>query len=199
MENEEQLYIACKNQDREAQKYIFNNFLPLMHGVCLRYTKSVSDADDLVQEGFIRFFSKIDSFNWKGNGSIRAWLQRIMVNVAIDHYNRKKRNLHVSLSDYDKELSEDGEGGYEFEADENTPIEYGNLKGITPKVLMETLAELPEDFRIVFNLHAIEGLKHKEIAELLEIETNTSITRFFRARNKLQKKLQKVSKTADFK
>jgi len=191
MENEKQLYKGCLNRSREAQEQIFHTFLPLMHGICLRYTKSASDADDMVQEGFIKFFSKIDSFSWKGKGSIRAWLQRIMVNVAIDHYNRNKKNPHVSISDMERELPSDEDYGFEFDPTDDTPIEYGAVQGITKKMLLETLSELPEDFRVVFNLFAIDGLKHKEIAELLDIETNTSITRFFRARAKLQKKLQK--------
>lgn len=196
MENEKQLYIGCLNRSKEAQERLFMKFMPLMHGICLRYAKTAADADDLVQEGFIKFFTKIDSFKWKGEGSIRAWLQRIMVNVSIDHYNKYKKNKHVSITDMEKELSSSENTEYEFDPDDDTPIEYGNLKGITKRMLLETLEELPEDFRLVFNLFAIDGLKHKEIAELLDIETNTSITRFFRARAKLQKKLQKKIATA---
>lgn len=187
MTTEELLYRGCLNGDEAVMHEVFRRYLPTLHGTCLRYVDHVDEADDLVQEGFIKIFSNIEKFQYKGEGSFSAWMKRIVVNTAINHYHKTEKNKHISY-----------EEGNVFdtvnEGSENM-FELIRNAGVTDDDLVHMIQELPEQFRVVFNLFAIENYQHHEIAEMLNIPLNTSLTRYARAKDKLKKTvLQAVKK-----
>ncbi|GET20026.1 DNA-directed RNA polymerase sigma-70 factor [Prolixibacter denitrificans] len=142
-----------------------------MYGVCLRYSKDATEAEDNLQEGFIRVFTKIDQFQFKG--SFEGWMRRIMVNTSLEKF-RKQNNLYPveDIAVYEgKQLSED------------------LLAQINANELLKLVQELPARYRMVFNLYAIEGFSHKEIGEMMGISEGTSKSNLSRARVILQKKV----------
>ena len=147
-----------------------------MMGICLRYVDDSLEAQDNMQDAFLKVFNAIDSF--QNQGSLEGWIKRIMVNTALDNYRRnKKRKFAVELDSEDvRELKEDS----------------SIVEGITNKFLLELIKRMPEGYRIVFNMFAIEGYSHKEIAETLNIQEATSRSQFLRARNFLKEKLEKI-------
>lgn len=182
----EELINRCKKQDAAAQKALYDNYNTLLMGVCIRYTKSKSDADDIFQEGFIKILTNIDKHQWQGKSSFESWMKTIMANTAIKHYHKSKKESTIEYAD---DLTEH-EDNFE-EPDQSTNNEESSF---TQQDLLEALNRLPDEFRIVFNLHVIEGLKHNEIAQKLDIKERTSRSRLGRARKKLQKELSKLKK-----
>jgi RNA polymerase sigma factor (sigma-70 family) len=163
----------CIEGNRIAQEKLYNFYASRMRGTCLRYSSSVFEAEDIFQDGFIKVFNNLK--NYKNQGSLDGWIRRIIVNTAIDTY---KKNIemanHVS---YDT-----------LEDNEITSVEIGDH--LDEEDLMQILTQLPEGYRMVFNLYAIEGFSHKEIAEMLEISESTSKSQLFKARKYIQHLLQ---------
>ncbi|GET32238.1 DNA-directed RNA polymerase sigma-70 factor [Prolixibacter bellariivorans] len=142
-----------------------------MYGVCLRYSKDATEAEDNLQEGFIRVFTKIDQFGFKG--SFEGWMRRIMVNTSLEKFRKQNKLYPVEdITVYEgKQLSED------------------LLAQITADELLKLVQELPARYRMVFNLYAIEGYSHKEIGDMMGISEGTSKSNLSRARVILQKKV----------
>ena len=135
----------------------------------MRYCKDKSEAEDIMQEGFIKVFSNLKKF--RGEGSFEGWIKRIMVNTAINHYQRNlKHYFHNQLEDIQEAIGEFNDE--DFHPDDN----------ISRKKLLSLIQELPEGYRFVFNLYVFEDYSHKEIAETLNISVNTSKTQLFKAR-----------------
>jgi len=187
MTKEELLYRGTLNADDTVRREVFNTYLPLLHGICLRYVKSSEEADDVVQEGFIKIFTKIESFTWKGKGSFIGWMRRVVVNTAINHYRKASKDDFVEINN---DLNGVSDEYFDDDASESL-FETVTNSGITDADLIEMLQELPEQFKVVFNLFAIEGYKHKDIAEMLGVPINTSISRYTRAKEKLRKSILK--------
>ena len=162
----------CLKGDRKAQKQLFDKLAPLMLSVCMRYVGDRPTAEDLLQDGFVTLFSKLDTF--KGEGSFEGWARRIFANTSL-MYLRKKDAL---------KMSDDLENARSLSSDVPTQME-----DIGYKDLMKLITELPPGFRTVFNMYVIEGYSHKEIAEELGITETTSRTQLSRARTWLQKKI----------
>lgn len=156
----------------EAQQQLFDLFSGKMMALCYRYAKSREEAEDILQEGFIRVFKKIDLY--EGTGSLEGWIRRVFTNVAIRHYQKNSR-LHVvsGIDDLEEEPSADLIDHY-FDAED----------------LMKMVQSLPDGYRMVFNLYAIEGYSHEEIAEQLGISVGTSKSQLSRARKALQRMLE---------
>jgi len=166
--------IAGKSTSREL---LYKMFANKMWGVCLRYAKDYDEAKDILQEGFIKAFEKIEQF--EGRGHFEGWLRKIMVNTALAEY-RKKRYLHLETE----------------HASNNSDESFEHIEcNIAAAELLEIIQELPSQYKLVFNLFAIEGYSHKEIAELLKISEGTSKSNLSRARNILQKKVVSVYKS----
>lgn len=164
---------ACKKGDRSAQKRLFDMLAPKMFSVCLRYMGDRDSAEDVLQDGFIALFTRLDSYSEKG--SFEGWARKIFVNTALMHL---RRTDALKLSD-DIELAKGLDSGTV------TPIQnlgYGEL--------MKMVAALPESFRTVFNMYVIEGWSHKEISEALGITEATSRSKLQRARLKLQEMIK---------
>ena len=151
-------------------------FSARMFGVCLRYTGSREDAQDVLHEGFLKIYEKIEQFEFRG--SFEGWIRRIMVNTALEKF--RNQNKLVKSQDSIEE----------FERSENTDL----TDSITVKELLEMIKELSPQYRVVFNLYAIEGYSHKEISEMLGITEGTSKSNLSRARTILQEKVNEYYK-----
>lgn len=169
---EQQLIDRCIKGDAKAQKSLYDTYSRKMMGVCMRYCGNDREqAEDLLQDGFIKVFTSIKNYQYKG--SFEGWIRRIMVNVSLD-WIRGKDIL---------------KGAEELEAITSQHENYTAVDNISAKELMEIIAQLPTGFRTIFNLYAVEGYTHKEIAKQLNITESTSRSQLTRAKQLLQKKL----------
>lgn len=168
-----QLIESCKRGDRASQKAVYDRLASRMFPVCIRYAGDRESAQDILQDGFVTLFTKLDDF--KGDGSFEGWARKIFVTTAL-MYLRKKDVLKIS-----DEL--DQAKGMKAETVTQT-------QNLGYKELMELIMTLPPGFRTVFNLYALEGYSHKEIGEMLGISETTSRTQLSRARTWLQNKIK---------
>ena len=171
MTNLEETIQKCASGDRRAQTTLYNMFASKMYGVCLRYSKDSTEAEDNLQDGFIRVFTKINQFGFKG--SFEGWMRRIMVNTSLEKF-RKSNHLYPV------------EDMVVFESVQTAEE---TISAISADDLMKIIQELPPRYRMVFNLYAIEGYSHQEIATLMKITEGTSKSNLSRARVILQKKV----------
>ena len=169
----ERLAQACKDGQEGAQKQLFDALAPKMMAVCLRYMGSREDAEDVLQEGFVTLFTKLDSY--QGSGSFEGWARKIFVNTALMHL-RKTDALG---------LSDDIDEARSLFTEEATPVQK-----IGYKELMALIAALPADARTVFNMYVVEGYSHKEIAKELGCTEATSRSKLQRARLRLQEMIK---------
>lgn len=161
-----------KDNDSKTQKVFYEQLAPKMYGVCVRFALVQEDADDIMQDGFIRVFNHIKDF--RGEGSIEGWVRRTIVNTAINYYKKKiKQGIKTDLEYVKSKVSESNNIVEKMAADE----------------LLVLINQLPPGYRMVFNLNIIEGYTHKEIGQLLDISENTSKSQLSRARASLQKKI----------
>lgn len=173
--DDETLVEECVSGNAKAQRLLFDRFSPRMMGAILRYISDRERAEDVLQDGFIKVFNNIHKF--ENNGSLEGWIRRIMINTALDQIRKdKKRQRDVEIDSMDY-----------FELKQNSKSE-GILEA---ESLLELVQSLPDGYRTVFNLLAIEGYSHKEIAEELNISENTSKSQYSRARSALQELLNK--------
>lgn len=173
---------GCKEYNSVAQNALYKVYAPKMKALCVRYSSNEEEAKDLMQEGFIKVFSNIKSYN--GKGSFEGWIKRIMINTAISHY-KKNKNKHIVE---DISLLNSKEIGLEQEEEiEEIYSEY------TSEDLMKALNSLPEQYKLVFNLFCIENHSHADVAQLLSVDEKTSRTRLFRAKKMLKDYLVNLS------
>ena len=169
---DEQIIQGCKDKDARAQKQLFEKYAGTMLGVCMRYMKAQQEAEDVLQDGFIKVFEKFDRFT--GEGSLEGWIKRIMINTALDQLRKnKKTNYHLDVD----------EVGFMI------PKEDMIIENLSAENLLKILDTIPEGYRVVFNLYAIEGYTHKEIGEQLGVSENTSKSQYSRAKAHLRKLL----------
>lgn len=170
--SENDLINGCLAGSRQSQEALYQRFSPKMYAVCLRYAGDANDAQDLLQEGFIKVFRNIAKF--RKDGSFEGWIRRIFVNTAIEQY-RKKINK-ISVSEKEDLAVEDGA--------------WNVLDRMAEQDIIQLIQELAPGYRAVFNMYVIEGYSHKEIGDLLEISEGTSKSQLARAKGILQKKLK---------
>ena len=166
---EAQLIKALRREDARAQRQVYEKYGPRMLGVCFRYLGDEMTAEDVMVEGFLKVFGKIDQFS--GDGSFEGWIRRIMVNEALGLLRKRKQMPEDILSDEAASIPD-----YNY-ADQH----------IETQELLDIIEKLPVGYRTVFNLYAIEGYAHSEIAGLLGITESTSKSQLHRARALLQK------------
>lgn len=172
---DQHLIDSCKRGDRASQKVLYDSLAPKMFSICIRYIGDRTAAQDVLQDGFVTLFSKLDSF--KGEGSFEGWARKIFVTTALMEL-RKKDALKMSE---------------ELEVVRGVKAEtVGQVENISYRELMSLVTSLPPGFRTVFNLYAIEGYSHKEISQMLEITETTSRTQLRRARLWLQDKIKSL-------
>jgi len=161
------------------QELLYKKFSSKMYGVCLRYSGNVDDANDLLQEGFIKIFKNLHKF--RGEGSSEGWIRRIFVNTSIEHFRKKIKLYNVT------------------EVQENTveDTDLTILDTLAEKDIIAIVNELSPGYKTVFNMHVVEGYSHKEIAEILGITEGTSKSQLARAKGVLKKSLEKaIDKTS---
>ncbi len=173
--NEKEIIERCIMGDRKAQTLLYKKHSPKMFGICMRYAKNNTDAEDILQEGFIKVFRYLNDY--RGDGSFEGWMRRIMITTSLNFY--KKKNLLKNDIDLDRlkiNLSSSPEA----------------ISNMTMDELLSLIQKLPSGYRTVFNLNTIEGYTHQEISELLNISINTSKSQLSRAKSSLKSKLAKL-------
>lgn len=170
--DDKELIRACLAENRSAQNMLYNRFAPKMLGVCYRYAQTIAEAEDVLQEGFIKVFNNLSSFRLES--SLETWITRIMVNTALNHL-RSSKKLKL---EGDLELLEI--------TPEVVSLQHHNLD---VNVVMKYIHELPTGYRIVLNMFAIEGYSHAEIAKELGIQESSSRSQYLRAKALLEKRL----------
>ncbi len=166
----------CKAGKQSAFGELYKLYASPMLGVCFRYSKNRNDAEDILQEGFIKVFQKINTYN--GTGVFEGWLRRIMVNTAINHY---KANLKYA---YQEEIT-DRNNGVDFinKSKDKIFVE----EPVSKNQIMAIVQKLPDGYRMIFNMYVLDGMTHKEIADDLSISVNTSKSQLSKSRRMLRK------------
>lgn len=166
---EADLINACNNQERWAQKILYEEHYSKLMAICLRYANNEDDALDLLHEGFIKIFTHLHKY--QQDTSLGAWMKRVMVNNCIDDYRKHSRRKTEEINQAHELLSLDADAVSQF----------------TEKEILASIQKLPPAYRAIFNLYVIEGYSHKEISERLNITESTSRSNLVKARLKLKK------------
>jgi len=172
---DEDILQGCMRGERLAQKKLYEKFYSKMMSVCMRYANSRDEAATILNEGFYKVFNKIEGFV-ELSGNLEAWIYRIMINTAIDHYRKEAKTR--KLKKLDNNVSQDSDN-------------FDIVAALSADDIIELVQQLPMAYRTVFNLHVIDGMTHKEIGEQLGISEGTSKSNLFKARGKLQAMIDK--------
>jgi len=167
----EEIIAGCIKKDLHCQRVLYETYAPKMLGLCRRYVNDIESAEDILQDGFIKIFTKIDTY--EGIGCFSGWIKKVFITTALEHI-RKNNIMKFSISI--DEISN-------IKSDSDNLI----LSALTMNDLMTCISSLPIGYRTVFNLYAIEGYSHQEISDMLNISISTSQTQLLRARKVLQK------------
>lgn len=166
--SEEELIQCCCKQDAKAQQQLYDTFAPRMYAIALRYTKMEQEAEDILQEAFLKVFKNIENF--RKDSSLAYWIKRIVINTALNHQ-RSKLYLYpmVDINDLNQHS-----------------VNESAISSLSQQELMDMVRRLPSGCQVIFNLYAIEGFKHHEIATMLELSEGTSKSQYARAKSLLQ-------------
>jgi RNA polymerase sigma factor (sigma-70 family) len=171
----DELISKCKKGERKAQELLYRQFCSKMLGVCFRYATDKMEAEDMLQNGFIKVFQKIEDY--RGEGSFEGWVRRIMVHSSIEYYRKHHKMMHLAdIDEAENQLSVN-------------PLATSNLAAKDLQVLIQ---QLSPGYRMVFNLYAIEGYSHKEIAAIVGITEGASKSQLSRARDVLKQQIVKM-------
>lgn len=180
---EQELAERCRQGDNLARKELYERYAGRMLSVCLRYAGDRETAQDLMHDGFLKLFDSFDKFTWRGEGSLRAWMERVMVNTVLQYLRKNDVMNQSSALENVPEVYEEPEGA--------------SIDVIPQKVLMRFISELPAGYRTVFNLYIFEEKSHKEIARLLGINEKSSASQLTRAKAALAAKVREWMKKND--
>jgi RNA polymerase sigma-70 factor (ECF subfamily) len=175
---EEQIIKGCLRKDVVCQRMLFQQYAGRLMTICLRYAGDKPEAEDMLQESFIKIFNALQQYRFQG--SFEGWMKKLVVNTCLKILQRK-RIMYPDISSL--ELI-------------SAPVHPHAISGLTEEELIKMIAELPEGYRIVFNLYVMEGFSHDEIAAMLNIETVTSRSQLIKARRMLQKQILSHQKIA---
>ena len=167
----DELVNNCKKEKRKAQEELYHRYSPVLFGICLKYSRNKTEAEDSLHDCFMTIYNKIGQFNFKG--SFEGWMKRIAVNTVLQKY-RKERHLDVVSENY----GDVEEVTYEQEE-------------INLSVLLNHIQELPNKYRVTFNLYVLDGYSHREISQMLGTSEGTSKSNLARARMILKEKIEK--------
>ena len=176
-DNEERLINLIKGGDEQAMRQLYCLYIRYLSAVCSRYIYSDEDIKDVLQDAFLKIFSSIDSFEYRGDGSLKGWMTKIVLNETLKFVKRNCRLDFVELRPEEIDI----------------PDEEPNTEGIPPAVIHSMIRDLPDGYRTIFNLYVIEEKSHKEIAELLGIKINSSASQLHRAKAMLADKIKKYN------
>ncbi|MCF8371227.1 MAG: sigma-70 family RNA polymerase sigma factor [Bacteroidales bacterium] len=166
----------------KAQKELYQRYAPLMRAICMRYTHDFQEAEDMVQEGFIKVFTKIDQY--AGTGNFEGWLKKVFINTTINHIKKNKNLLfHYDISEvhYTEDAVTESNEDYFSTKTNILDVDFSEEE------ILKIINKLPDGYRVVFNLYAVEQMNHKEISDMLNISISTSKSQLFRARKTIQK------------
>lgn len=170
----------CIDNDREGQRELYKLLSPVLYGICLKYMKNKTEADDVFQDAFMVLFQKIYQYQFKG--SFEGWVKRIFVNEAINVLRKKQRQLYVAIEDLDRDSH------IEYHPNQRNPL-------LSQDELLKHIQELPDNYRMIFNLYVFDGYSHKDIAAKLKMAPGTSKSLLSRAKSLLRTKIkQELSK-----
>lgn len=181
-DRESELVRKAVKGDRNAMRKIFDIHAHFLATAVRRYLGNTPDSDDVLQEAFIRIFSSLSNFEYRGEGSLRAWMRRICVNEALSTLRRRSPMQELPSETELENLAD------------SIPDEDPNPEGLSPELLMEFLSKLPPGYRTVLNLYVFEQRSHKEIATLLDISENTSYSQYHRAKRLLANMITQYKK-----
>ena len=179
--DENKILEGCIKGDKKSQKSLYEFYSSVLFGLALRYCTSRADAEDVLQESFIKIFQNLNKF--QATGPLGAWVRRIVVNTAINHFNKQKTEF----------LSHNNESYLEVPSNDESVF-----SSFSTQDLLKSIQELPDGFRMVLNLYTIEGYTHKEISEMLKISEGTSKSQLSRARSLLTEKMAKKHKILSY-
>lgn len=170
----------CKKNDKQSYEILYKKYYRVLYGIALRYSRTTFEAEDIIQESFIKIFKSIQSFN--NQGSFEGWIKRIVQHTAINHY---RSNLKFyQNSDYGEQEHSIDDGSF-----------YSIFDALETKEIIKLLNQMPEGYRMVINLFCIDGYSHKEIAEFLNISVGTSKSQLFKAKEHLKQIIETQYKT----
>ena len=174
----EKIIVQCRKGVRHAQQELYEQFAPQMFAVCIQYSKNKMEAEDLLHEGFLKIFEKIDQY--RGDGALGAWMRRIMVNTILEEFRNKNKIHYINHPDFKQDyiIDDVDESENDYLID-NVDIEY----------VKQLIEQLPDKYKIVFNLYVIENYTHEKIASELEISVGTSKSNLSRARGWLKSRI----------
>ena len=175
MMEEQELAQRCARKDRQAREELFRRYSPRLLALCLRYTRDRSEADDLLQDAFIRVFDRMGRYRWQGEGSLYSWMARLTLNLFFDKARRRRLMRETDIGPLEETLLEP---------------DYQETLQVPPERLQAMISGLPDRYRTVFQLYCIDNLSHKEIASLLGIQERTSSADLARARALLVKQIK---------
>ncbi|MCD8165011.1 MAG: sigma-70 family RNA polymerase sigma factor [Bacteroides sp.] len=178
--NELELAEGCRQGDNHARRLLYEQYVGRMLAICMRYLGDREAAQDLLHDGFIKIFDSFDKFTWRGEGSLRAWMEQVMINVVLQQLRKNDVLQQATNLDDSPQLYEEPD--------------VSEVEAIPRKVLMQFISELPEGYRTVFNLYTIEEKSHKEIAAILGINEKSSASQLFRAKSALAKRVKEYFK-----
>jgi RNA polymerase sigma factor (sigma-70 family) len=171
---ERDLIKGCLQEDRHCQEVLFHRYAGKMLTVCRRYARHELEAEDLLQDAFIKVYDNLEKFKFKG--SFEGWIRRIVINTALKNYQKSSyKKERIGLESYD-----------------DRPIDPDAVAHLQEEELLKLIHKLPDGYRMVFNLYVIEGFSHKEISEIMEIGESTSRSQLVKARNMLKKQILKM-------
>mgnify|MGYP000346632428 FL=1 len=173
-DKEKHIIKLFRRGDASAMDCLYSEYADYLTAVCARYISDDDELKDVLQESFIKIFSKIGEFNYRGNGSLRAWITRIVINESLLTIRKKKNSPIINIENEPPDIQDD-------------EPELGN---IGEEVLTNMIRQLPDGYRTVFNLFVIEGKSHKEIAKILNIKADSSASQFHKAKKQLAKMIK---------
>ncbi len=174
--NENELIKQCLAGNRVAQKSLYDKYAKSMFGLCVRYSGNQDEAKDILQDGFVKVFTKLEQFSFQG--AFEGWIKRVFINTALEYYRINKNHMYHS----------------DVEAALNEPQEDFIIDKMSRKEILDAITQLSPGYRSVLNLYVIEGYSHAEIAEMLGITESTSKSQLLRARGQLKTLLNKLNK-----
>ncbi|MDD2594966.1 MAG: sigma-70 family RNA polymerase sigma factor [Bacteroidales bacterium] len=172
---EEEISNLCKKGDNAARKELYECYGPRLLAICIRYIGERTAAEDVLHDGFIKIFNSFDKFTYRGEGSLKAWTDRVIVNTSLEYLRKTKkiRDNRTDMSIADK---------YEEPPQEQ-------IRLVPKNIILEYISELPDGYRAVFNLYTFENKSHREIARMLGINEKSSSSQLSRAKSLLAKKI----------
>jgi len=172
---EQQIVAGCKKNESWAREKLYELYAPAMLGVCVRYVGDSEKAKDILHDGFIKIFRKINTYS--GEGSLGGWMRRIFVTTALEFLRDDYFQGYMDITDYEERIE---------------TVEISVVEKLSAEEILKCISELPKGYQLVFNMYAIEGYSHAEIAKILNIKEGTSRSQFAHARQLLQNKIQKL-------